>query len=337
MRHQYLEQRASNSRQKAHTSAAVLALAIIYDLAWGELPSAWHPVVWLGQAIESGPRRFRGERGLGARWRGGIGSARILALAMTQARIADRALQKLPGWAAIPLRAGVLSPSFALSSLVTAADRVAAPLARGNISEARDGLSWLCSRDASALDASALSGATIASLAENSCDSVVAPLLAWAVGGAEAAWGVRAVNTLDAMIGYRGPWEDVGKAAAIVDDVVNYVPARLSGLLIVSAAACTGDDWRSAWRVMWRDHALPDSPNGGWPMAAMAGALGIRIEKLDHYCLMPEGREPAVMDIRKAQRIAGIAMLSAATLALVSPLAAQILRDGRDMEYDTNA
>ena len=163
----------------------------------------------------------------------------------------------------------------------------------GDLPAARAGAARdLVSRDTSELDASELSGAAIQSLAENLSDSVVAPLLAYAAGGLPAAAAYRALNTADAMWGYRTPELLYrGRAAARADDVANLIPARLTALCI----AARSPHPRAALRIALRDHALAPSPNGGWPMAAMAGGLGVRLAKRGSYDLnarraLPSGR-----------------------------------------------
>ncbi|NJN68054.1 MAG: cobalamin biosynthesis protein, partial [Chloroflexaceae bacterium] len=159
----------------------------------------------------------------------------------------------------------------------------------------------------------AIAAAAIESLAENTSDSVVAPLLAYALGGLPGAFAYRAANTLDAMVGYRGRYEYLGKVPARLDDLLNLVPARLTALLIAAAAVGCSADAPQAWQVMWRDHALTASPNAGWPMAAVAGALGVRLEKMGHYCLNERGRAPTAADIRRAGRVVGVAAASLVT------------------------
>jgi adenosylcobinamide-phosphate synthase len=145
--------------------------------------------------------------------------------------------------------------------------------------------------------------------------TLMAPLLAYALGGLPGACAYRAVNTLDAMVGYRGHYEYLGKVPARLDDLLNLVPAGLTGLLIVGAAGLCGADAPQAWRVMWRDHAATDSPNAGYPMAAMAGALGVRLEKAGHYCLNTQGREPTADDLRRASWVVGVGVGGASLLA----------------------
>ena len=309
---------ATHTKDSAHARWVLLG-AIAIDVLWGELPDIVHPVRWLGVAIDRRFEPLRDTYGTRQRLRGAKETVRMIGRSAAWAHAADRLAQKAPTPWNIVGRAMILTPSFACRTLIDAADRVAAPLEAGDLGGARDGLSWLCSRDPATLDATDLASATIASLAENSCDSAVASMIAWTLGGAWAAWALRAVNTLDAMVGYRGVWEDAGKSAAILDDCANYLPARCTGLLIVCAAAILGYDAQNAWRIMRRDHHKTPSPNGGWPMAAMAGALHVRIDKPGVYTLMPEGRDAGVADIRAAQRIARwtmyLSMLGAAIAA----------------------
>jgi adenosylcobinamide-phosphate synthase len=160
-----------------------------------------------------------------------------------------------------------------------------------------------------------VAAAAVESLAENLGDSVVAPLCYYAIGGLPGAVAYRAVNTLDSMIGYRGRYEWLGKAGARLDDVLNLLPSRLAVLLIVGAAAVVGEDARGAWRVARRDARLTAGPNAGWPMAAMAGALGVELEKVGHYRLGAGGAAADATAIERADRVIAVAALAAAVLA----------------------
>ncbi|MDO9280431.1 MAG: cobalamin biosynthesis protein, partial [Pseudomonadota bacterium] len=116
------------------------------------------------------------------------------------------------------------------------------------------------------------------------------------------------VNTLDAMIGYHGRYEWLGKASARLDDVLNLVPARLTALLLLAGGVLAGADARSGARTMWRDRARTESPNAGWPMATMAGLLGVRLEKPGHYVL-GAGRAPTGADVTASWRIVAWGLL----------------------------
>jgi adenosylcobinamide-phosphate synthase len=216
---------------------------------------------------------------------------------------------------ALALGVPVLKGMFAIRALREAGEEVRRPLAAGDLDGARLGLRSLVSRDAAGLDGALIAAAAVESLAENLGDSVVAPLCYYAVGGLPLVVAYRATNTLDAMIGYRGHYEWLGKAGARLDDLLNWVPSRLAALLIVGAGAIVGEDARGAWRVARRDARLTVSPNAGWPMAAMAGALGVELEKVGHYRLGAGGAAADAAAIGRADRVVAIASLAAVALA----------------------
>ena len=195
-----------------------------------------------------------------------------------------RALGPLP-LVAIVVEIYLLKSALSVRMLGQAATEVARALAEGDVTRARFGLRSLVSRDTALLDEPLLAAAAVESVAENASDSVVAPLFFFAVGGVPAAVAYRACNTLDSMIGYRGETEWLGKAAARLDDAANLVPARVTAALFVVASALVGASAAGALRVWWRDGARTESPNAGRPMAAMAGALGVSLEKVGHYRL----------------------------------------------------
>jgi adenosylcobinamide-phosphate synthase len=282
--------------------ADVLLLALALDWLAGEPPNALHPVVWLGNLIgwlerraprDAPPAEVLYGAGMTATC---VGAATLPALALPRHRL---------------LAAVLLKTMFSWRTLHRAGERVRHPLAAGDLDGARAGLRWLVSRDTAELDAPLLAAAAIESLAENASDSVVAPLLAYALAGLPGACAYRAVNTLDAMVGYRGRYEYLGKVPARLDDLLNIAPARLTSLLIVAAARLCGADARQAWRAMRHDHAATDSPNAGYPMAAIAGALGVRLEKAGHYCLNAQGREPTAEDVRRASWVVGVGVVLA--------------------------
>ena len=210
------------------------------------------------------------------------------------------------------LEALALKPAFAIRRLATAALEVRSALAADALDAARDGVGrHLVSRDVRGLDGPAIASAAVESVAENVTDSVAAPLLAYAAGGLPAAWGYRVLNTADAMWGYRDArYERFGKVAARLDDAANLLPARCAAAALVGGAALAGEDAAGAARTAWRDHGRTASPNAGWPMAAMAGALGVALEKRQTYRLgdgaLPAS--PAAVD-RAVRVFAGAAAL----------------------------
>lgn len=292
----------------------VLLTAVALDAALGEPPARLHPVVWLGQ-LAAALERCAPQRGRGRQLAWGAATALALPTAAALvASLAGRACQTL-GRAGWPVEVALLKGAFAVRALLTAGEAVRRALAVGDADAARGALRALVSRETADLTPGLMAAAAIESLAENCTDSVLAPWLAYLCFGLPGAWAYRAINTLDSMIGYRGRYEYLGKAAARLDDVVNWLPARLAAAaLVVAAPAGRGSACRAVGTAV-RQHRRTASPNAGWTMAAMAGALGVRLEKRGAYVL-GDGPEPGPADIRRAQRI--VAGTAALTLMAVS-------------------
>jgi adenosylcobinamide-phosphate synthase len=202
---------------------------------------------------------------------------------------------------------------------------VHADLAAGDLPAAREQVTHLVGRDPSVLDAAGVARATVESIAENTCDAVVAPLFWGVVAGLPGLLGYRAVNTLDAMVGYRSPrYANFGWASARLDDVANAVPARLTAALVALVAPAVGGDGRAAWRMALRDGRRHPSPNSGYSEAAYAGALGLRLGGRNVYAgrveLRPHlgnGRLPEPDDVGRATRLcAAVTVIAAAFAAL---------------------
>jgi adenosylcobinamide-phosphate synthase len=219
------------------------------------------------------------------------------------------------GVVGLVMEAVALKSLMAVRSLVVAAKRVADDLTCGNIPGARTNVGiHLVSRATVGLDADHVASAAIESVAENLTDAFVAPLCFYLVGGLPGAAIYRAVNTADSMIGYRDDrLEYFGKFAARLDDALNLLPARLAGFAIVVGAALVRERPRSAFCVMMHAARRTASPNAGWTMGAMAGALGVSLEKIGIYRL-GDGPLPSAPDIGRGIRV----MLAAAGFALVA-------------------
>jgi adenosylcobinamide-phosphate synthase len=302
------------------TPRGAAAAALAADLLLGEPPSRLHPTVWMGRWIGAARSRRRGRTPLASLAEGAAGVALGAVLAAAAARRAERAAGRLPRAVRALALGAALKPALSLRALLAAGAEVERELARGDLPEARRLLAWhLVSRDTAELSEAEVAGAAIESLAENLVDGLVAPLLAFRAGGLAGAYAFRLVNTADAMLGYRTPeLEWFGKAAARADDALNLVPARLSALLVALAAPAGGGDPAGAARVALRDAGRTPSPNAGWPMAAMAGALGVRLTKRGTYDLNPAGRDPGPADLRRARRIVAAAGILAAVLTELS-------------------
>ena len=290
-------------------------MAVVLDLVRGDPPNRFHPVSWIGHLIAAGRRRADRVPPCFLV----IYGAALIGAVVGVAFVGGTAAQTAAAWLPWPLglfaQAWLLKCSFSLRGLVAAVGRVRDALASGDLAAARSALArHLVSRPVDSLDQGAAASAAVESLSENLTDSWVAPLCFYVMGGIPAAWAYRSVNTADAMIGYReGLFERLGAAAARLDDLLNLLPARLAALAVVAGAGLAGASPSRAWRVWRRDAGVTESPNAGQTMAAMAGALGVTLEKHGHYRL-GGGTAPDIADIDRAVRIAA----SAAGVSLIA-------------------
>ena len=345
----------------AWAPAAVPLLAFGLDVAFGEPPVRLHPVVWMGQYLQwAGERiapsvvvdvppseggrhenasRIAESARIGLSETGGATTVRdarrqfqlgalawLLGAAVTTSLAwgVQGALGQLPVWLAVPLLALCLKPLFAWTMLRDLVAQVEAALGQG-LQAGREQLAHLVSRDVQQLDDAGVRESAIETLAENLSDSVVAPLLWFALLGLPGAALYRFANTADAMWGYPGVhggrhWQWAGKWAAHADDVLNWLPARLTaGLLMLGAR-------RTLWQALPAQAALTPSPNGGWPMGAMALRLGVSLGKPGVYRLNGQALAPQASHtwraLRRARRAAWLAVvLCAGAVALVGPWA----------------
>ncbi len=216
------------------------------------------------------------------------------------------------------------------------ARKVYRSLVGGTLEQARLQVSMLVGRDTAELDASQVTKATVETVAENTTDGVIAPLLFMLLGsllGAAVpfAWAFKAASTLDSMVGYKNEkYMDLGRFSARLDDVFNWIPARITGMLLCAASFLCRQDAGRAWRVLWRDHANHPSPNSAWSEAATAGALGVRLgggafyggRWVEKKTLGDALREPEPADIPRTIRLMwvtyGLALVVFGSLAAVS-------------------
>lgn len=296
-------------------AALVLGGALALDLLVGEPPNLVHPVVWMGR-LQRALRRRAPERPAAAFAWGTLMAISGPLLFGGGAWLLLRLLHGSPLCDALRLLIAIylLKSAFALRALGRAAAGVARALSTHDLAGARDALKSLVSRDTRALDEPRLAAAAIESVAENASDSLVAPLFFYVLLGVPGALAYRAANTLDALIGYHGETEWLGKPAARLDDLLNLVPARLTAALVVIAAAFASASPAGALRIWLRDAAVTESPNAGRPMAAMAGALGVELEKIGHYRLGAGQSPPTGRDIDRSVAIMTTACLLAAAL-----------------------
>ncbi|MDE0138751.1 MAG: adenosylcobinamide-phosphate synthase CbiB [bacterium] len=299
-----------------------LVVAILVDLVAREAPSAIHPVVWMGKLIAWLERLSPGPDRMWPSLVAGVGMAVLVpAVAGGVAWLATSALRQFGPIAYVLVGSVLLSTTFAVRELGRAANRTRSAMESGDGEGARRSLRSLVSRDTRALAPPLVAMAAIESVAENTTDSFVGPWLAFALFGLPGAFAYRAINTLDSMIGYRGRYEYLGKAAARLDDLVNLIPARLSALLmLVAGRLLCGLPAARGRQVAVRDRRSTASPNAGWTIGAAAGLLGVVLEKPGHYRIGDGLRGPGHSDIGAAVRL-GYAVSAAALPVMVGVLA----------------
>ncbi|OBH60173.1 cobalamin biosynthesis protein [Mycobacterium colombiense] len=300
------------------TRIAGVAIGYLADRALGD-PRRGHPVALFGRAAAALENAtYRDSRGAGAFHVGAlIGALGLLGLAVQWA--AAR------GGRAWSIAATAVATWIALggTSLARTGLDMSELLERGDVAAARGLLPSLCGRDPASLDEAGLARAAVESIAENTSDAQVAPLLCAAAGGVPAVLVYRGVNTLDSMVGYRSPrYLRFGWAAARLDDIANYVAARVTASLAVLLAPLVGGSPSGAARAWRRDAARHPSPNAGVVEAAFAGALGVRLggptqyrHELQIRPTLGDGRVPAVADLRRAVALSSLVQAGAAVLA----------------------
>ena len=271
----------------------LLPLAYGLDLAVGDPSWLLHPVVVIGRAIAGLEARLRRPDASPGALR--LAGALLVLLVVAGTWTATAALLWLAGrlhpWLGLLLQVWLFSTTLAARGLGEAGQAVLRPLRAGNLAGARLALSQYVGRDTAALPEPEVVRAAVETVAENSSDAVVAPLFYGLLGGAPLALAYKAVNTLDSMLGYKSErYLYFGWAAARLDDLVNWLPARLTGLLLVLLSPLVGGSCRHAWRSLRRDARQHPSPNSGFPEAAVAGALGVRLGGLNHYQGVPSRR-----------------------------------------------
>lgn len=295
-----------------------ILFSLLIDLLLGDPSNRFHPTAWMGNFIAFLVRcRWRPR---GNRFAEFVFGIFILLAGLTLTTSAGLAISfaanLLPVWVGVLLTALALKLTISLRGLDRAAREVQSALEANNLPEARRLLSWhLVSRDTSQLDESKVSAAAIESVAENASDGIVAPLFFFAIGGLPAAFAYRFINTADSMLGYHDKEHEwLGKVPARLDDLLNFIPARLAGLFIILASPFCGASPAQSWKIMWRDSSQTASPNAGIPMSAMAGALGVELEKIEHYALGKGFCAPTSADLAHARRILYVAIGFAALI-----------------------
>ena len=278
----------------------VLVIALLFDIFFGEPPSSVHPVVWMGKLINffvsRAPAHHRRLYGF------------FMAIFCTGAAVSGGMIityfgKGVPG---LIIAAFFLKSSFSIRMLLVRALELKKDLEEKRIEKVRNDLRTFVGRDTSGLNEHQSASAVIESLAESFVDGILSPLFYFLIFGLPGALAYRMINTLDSMVGYKKePFIDLGYAPARLDDLANWAPARISLIFILIASVFFGKPF-AAVKTCIRDHNKTASPNSGWSMSAVSGALQVRLEKIGYHVLGGEFKDPQPFHIRRAVMIVAL-------------------------------
>ena len=270
-------------------SLVIVGFALILDLVFGDPKNRYHPTAWIGGLIAKltplGQNQNKKFERLGGIFVVTIPIGIVVSLLLTL----DFGISLLStDWisliVSIVIGALLLKTTIAIKGLERYAMAVVESLEMDNLDSARDNLSMIVKRNTSNLDKNHVISGVLESVSENTVDGITGPLFYYAIFGLPGAFVYRIINTADSMIGYKTDiFKNLGWFAATCDTILNYIPSRLTGLVMIISAAILQNNWKESYKIMIRDGKKTESPNAGYPMAALAGALGTKFEKVNHY------------------------------------------------------
>ena len=272
-------------------SIVVIGLAILLDLTFGDPKNRYHPTAWIGNLIGIITTRMKNENYILEKF-GGIFIVLIpvcisvIVLSSLNFSIDLISVESLSILISIISGIVLFKMTIAIKGMEKHALAVLDSIQKNNLDQARTNLSMIVKRNTKNLDKNHILSGTLESLSENIVDGITGPMFYFAIFGLPGAFVYRIINTVDSMVGYKTQmFKNLGWFGANCDNTLNYIPSRLTGLTIVLGSMLLGHDWKNCYEIFKRDGKKTDSPNAGYPMAAFAGALGTKFEKLEHYSL----------------------------------------------------
>ena len=266
-------------------SVLILFLALILDLLFGEPPESLHPTVWIGKSIGFLKSRLKGSNPSVEKIKGIIlGLTVIISFAFVAHIMLFLLRQYLIVY--IIFASLLLKTTFAIKCMDNLSRPIGKAIKEGRMEDAKTMLRRIVRRDPTKFDDQKIISATVECVAESTVDGITSPLFYYSILGVPLAIAYRAINTLDSMVGYKDKEHiNLGWFSARMDSLANYIPARITAVLIVVSAWLLHEDWRRSWEVLKRDRNKTESPNAGWTMSAMAGAFNAQLEKPGFYIL----------------------------------------------------
>lgn len=276
-----------------------VVFAITIDFIMGDPKNKFHPTAWIGVLIGKLVSIAKNNRQKTARLSGMLLTILITTLVVAifylinvglnylETDTSDFGLYDLVATILTIVITGTLfKTTIAIKGMQHHAQLIMDALSKNNLDDARTKLSMIVKRETKNLDREHIISATLESIGENTVDGITGPLFYFAIFGLPGAFVYRTINTIDSMIGYKTEqFRNLGWFGANCDKILNYLPSRMTSLVMIFAAMILGKNWKHSLEIMIRDSSKTESPNAGYPMATLAGALGTRFEKIDHYVL----------------------------------------------------
>ena len=269
----------------------IIALAILLDFKFGDPKNKYHPTSWIGTLIAKFTLIAKNEHPILEKF-GGIcivtitSGLVVLLLFILNIGITLITIDYVSLVVSVIVGGLLLKTTIAIHGMEKHAKSVLESLDEENLDMARNHLSMIVKRNTQNLDKNHVLSGVLESISENTVDGITGPLFYYALFGLSGAFVYRVINTADSMIGYKTDiFKNIGWFAATCDSVLNYIPSRLTGLVMIISAAILHNNWKESYKIMIRDGKKTESPNAGYPMAALAGALETKFEKIDHYKL----------------------------------------------------
>ncbi|HDQ05845.1 MAG TPA: cobalamin biosynthesis protein [Candidatus Bathyarchaeota archaeon] len=285
-------------------SLLIFVLAFLIDLVFGEPPDRIHPTLWMGKIADYLKPKLKNENPVVEKINGVTLCLLLITLFAVPAYLALFWVRELFGWLPYILASAIiLKTTFAIKCMRQYTLPVADAVEKGDYDRAKRLLPFIVRRSPKELTERHIISAAVETIAEGTTDGITSPFFFFALFGVPGAVAFRVVNTLDSMVGYKDPEHiNIGWFSANMDTIANYVPARLTAVLMVLAAYLLREDGRESWRIIQRDRNNMASVNAGWTISAMAGALNIQLEKPGHYRI-GDNADLSPTHIKKALRI----------------------------------
>jgi adenosylcobinamide-phosphate synthase len=272
-------------------SIAIMFFALVIDFTLGDPKNKFHPTAWMGSLIGKFTPLLKNSSDNLEKLGGIILIVILCTITVSLLSLLDVGINLITVdyfsiTVSIIIGGILLKTTIAIKGMEKHAWAVVTSLENNNIASARDNLSMIVKRNTKDLDKNHVLSGVVESISENTVDGITGPLFYFGLFGLPGAFVYRLINTADSMIGYKTKiFKNIGWFAANCDKILNYLPSRLTGIVMIFSAMILGNDWKKSFKIMMRDGKKTQSPNAGYPMAAIAGALGTKFEKIDYYSL----------------------------------------------------